>query len=326
MDFEQAKAELEAEGYAPSRIRRMKCHMSNNGVLPVCEDKKDTPAATDKHGNFINEARIVRYRLNEGTLSEENKEFWIPCAMDGYQQWREFHCTPHWITDPEEQKAFCKKHYKKSTWPNHGEESDDPARWVNREKSVLGAFTKAPWDIPEKERARLETQLKNDAEIGKRYLCKAIELVLTFAPEHQQVSFKNLMDNEGISPYVDEKLPRIIELAFRAGQVAERSSTHYRGIPYMAQEAEPMIDKQAKQGARKEFTKRVGEIYREHSDWKPAQVSEQLKSESILAWTDGDDMPCAFEDAQNFTFYDGVTEDKNRTAYLKSLSRIRNEL
>ena len=67
---------------------------------------------------------------------------------------------------------------------------------------------------------------------------------------------------------VDKTIPEIIELAFRAGRVAERRANHYRGGPFVAQKGIASVRQQGK-GRR---PRRIKDL----SEWE-AQVHKAFK-------------------------------------------------
>ena len=232
MNLEQAKAELLSRGYEESKIRYMKCRLDpDRGVHPVYEIK----AGIDYTDENQTEAKIIDYKDPKLEKLNEN-EFWIPCAMDGYYSWQRSYCAPHWIEGEEAQK-FCQERFKEKELWNHGEESENPTDWINETNSQFNAFNTPTNRIKASDRPALEAKLKEDARVGKSYLCKAIVLALKHAPAPHRVSYENLMGDsesdfcEGITDCLDDDITRIIEYAYRAGQVAERHNLHYNGIP-----------------------------------------------------------------------------------------------
>ena len=276
MNFDDAVEEILSYGYPLKSVYRMKCKHSKlppilpegspidkYGVFPVRETAKDTVASYTENGKIENGASPIPYKTDEGNLLNDN-EFWIPCVMDGYHKWRKYHCAPHWIKCPEKQSKFCYKHYKKSTQVTGGEWAVSPSRWLSSEKTQLKILRKAPSFTPERHRDKLTAQLEQDREAALSYLCHATELILSFAPQYRQVSYENLMGDECVSSDIDPMLPRIIELAFKAGRLTEKSELHYRGTPRIAEAGEAFIRSQGKGRPTKGKKAKKAKVYK----WK----------------------------------------------------------
>ena len=259
MNLEQAKAELLSRGYEESKIRYMKCRLDpDRGVHTVYEIK----AGIDYTDENQTEAQIIDYRDPKPKELNEN-EFWIPYVHDGYYGLLRSYCAPHWIEGEEAQKKFCLERFREKELRNHGEESENPTDWINETNSQFNAFNTPTNRIKASDRPALEAKLKEDARVGKSYLCKAIVLALKHAPAPHRVSYENLMGDsesdfcEGITDCLDDDITRIIEYAYRAGQVAERHNLHYNGIPLIAKKGYMTVKAQERNAQPKK--KRSGE-------------------------------------------------------------------
>ena len=111
-------------------------------------------------------------------------------------------------------------------------------------------------------------------KVGANYLSEAIELALKTEPEHLRITKTQLFQNRAISPAVDKRNTRMLELAFRAGRVSERHSTYYRGIPNAAQDGMPMVESKGTSAPRKEWTAHVQVLLAKEPTIKTQAIAE----------------------------------------------------
>lgn len=294
-------------------------------VFPVYEEGPDKQAERDADGNLSETSRIVYYALNQGTRNRAEKEFWIPCAYDGVKTWVENNCAPDWIENPEEQRAFCTKHYRQKSWPDeNGETAEDPIRFVKSELSLLRSsdIFKGSSDIDRKFRQKSLSNMRLHSAQAFDYLSKAIEISLKRnEPEHRQVSQERLRQGETVTPYVDPEPMRIIEMAFRAGREAATATLHYRGVPIDAEQGKPLTDRQSKTGPKKQWTQVGLEFLRAKPKAKSSDVAIHLYKECLIDWEPSGD----YRDAHTVIFYD-KTPNKSRTEFQKAVSKLRKKV
>ena len=176
-----------------------------------------------------------RFGLEKGTLDAE--EFWVPVGFHAYKGWMEMPCWPDWIDGSDERAEWCQKRWITPEWPNHGERSECPAKFIRDElKSLLSRNAGHP-DKPAAPDDYLELK-----KIGAEYLAEAISLALVSEPEDCRRSKDALLKGRIFKLDADQRIMRIIELAFRAGSVAEQYSTFDREIPRVAQVGAPIAE------------------------------------------------------------------------------------
>jgi hypothetical protein len=287
------------------------------GIFPVYEDGLDKPA------EFTDNAKIIRYRLDQGTLDSSKNEFWVPCAYNGVKGWDEYYCIPHWIESADEQKAFCGRHYGEQAWPDeNGEVAEDPIRFINGELSLLRSAHqfKGSSDVSEKFRQESVCNMHRHSKQAFEYLSKSVALSLKRNdPRHRQVSQDKMRNSRPIPDDVDPDALRIIELAFRAGREAATASLHYRGIPVEAKQGKPLTDSQSKAGPKKEWTKAAREFLSENSSANSAKVAQHLKQIGVIYW----DPEGSYRKAHTICFYDDETPDKSREQFQKAISKLK---
>jgi hypothetical protein len=292
------------------------------GVFPVYEDEPGQPAERIEGANFTDKAKIIHYRLDQGTLDSSNYEFWVPCAYHGVKGWEEYYCLPCWIEDVDEQRAFWKRHYREKSWPDEkGEVSENPIQFINDELGQLRSAhqLKGSSDVDEKFRKESVSNMHRHSKQAFEYLSKAVEISLKRnEPEHRQVSLDNLRKNEAMTDYVDAEAVRIIELAFRAGREAATASLYYRNIPGEAKQGKPLNDTQSKAGPKKEWTKAVLKFLSENPAAKTADIAQHLKEKQLFYW----DPEGSYRNAQTVCFYD-ETPDKSRRSFQNSISKLK---
>lgn len=292
------------------------------GVWLVYEDGPDKAAIRKSDGSLSDPSKIIRYRLDQGSLNSAREEFWVPCAYDGIKGWEEYYCAPHWKKTAQDREGFCKKHYGDKSWPDEkGEVAEDPIRFINSELSLLRSSNqfKGSFDIDEKFREKSVSNMRMHSKQAFEYLSKAVALSLERnEPENRQVSQEKLRDNYGMTPFVDAAAVRIIELAFRAGREAATSSLHYRGIPVEAEQGKPLSDGQSKAGPKKEWTKTALEFLLQNPRAKSADIARHLKDASILDW----EPQGPYRGAHTIFFYDG-TPDKSRRSFQNAVSKLK---
>jgi hypothetical protein len=226
-----------------------------------------------------------RFKLDEGTLAKG--EWWIPTGFHGYQSWTPSFCAPHWITSENERSKWMNENTVLFEWPDHGEQSDDPTLFISKELGILKWQFCASEEIKEKHHEKLNETLKKLQKAGSEYLAEAIELALQTEPEHRQVTRQQLLlEDRGIGSYVDKRVIRILELAFRAGRVSERHSTYYRGVPDAAQDGWPMVERIGSNNPRKEWTSHVQALLAKDPKITTQGIAESLKENSLCDWGD----------------------------------------
>lgn len=246
MTFDEAMAELIAEGFPADKIRRMKVRVVKDpendlstGVWPVFETSKAIRAEV---GEQQREAKIIHYKLDEGEIDPALGEFWIPCAYHGNQGWVNNYCAPEWLKSEKAQKDFCERYLRKreNSWPDTGERSADPIAYLNDQLAgSLITGLKASDQLPKRKRERMAKDFQRFNDITFDYLSEAIELSLKKnEPPYRQITRENMKQGEGLTEWHDQEAARIIELAFRAGKAAAQATMHYRGIPVFAERGE----------------------------------------------------------------------------------------
>ncbi len=233
-------------------------------------------------------------------------EFWVPIGFDGFEAWKTEACAPHWIESRAARTRWCNKHCRETTWPDHGETSDDPTKFINFELAGLLCDLKGSSDIPKRHQKRLQEKLQDLGVIGAEYLAEAIELVLKVggAPPHQQITKENLLDHKPISSYLNKDVTRILELAFRAGRVEATRSAYYRGGPFMAQDGAPTalelgkgrpeIEKQKKKPKLKRWQETASPKLKENEDFDRLDLLKFLIQERAIH----EDPPGVYREAE----------------------------
>jgi hypothetical protein len=226
--FDEAVQSLIDQGYSP--IRKLRFHMHTY----------DPPKKHNLKSETYPSAVSYEYELLEKDDLAEG-EFWIPVGFDGFRFWEKEACAPDWITNKTQRTKWVKKFWRESQWPDHGERSEDPTRFVNSELGILQCDLEGSSEVSQKHRIKLRDKLQELGVIGAQYLAESIELALKVGgvPDHQQIKSSQLLDHSAVSPYVSKDITRIIELAYRAGRVQATQSAYYRGVPYMAQDGAP---------------------------------------------------------------------------------------
>ncbi|MDB4547018.1 hypothetical protein N9Z80_02395 [Akkermansiaceae bacterium] len=234
--FEGAVRELQIQGYSPIRKRRY--HM-----LTYTPPKK-SGIASSTHPSPVSWDNVPLDSLDE--LADG--EFWIPVGFDGFKTWETEACAPHWLKSRSARTRWCNKHWHETQWADHGEQAENPSRFVSTELKMLKCDLKGSSDVPEKHRKRLRAKLQDLGVIGAEYLAESIEIALKVGgvPEYQQISKEELLGYSAVSPNVDSEILRVVELAYRAGRVQATQSAYYRGVPYMAQDGAPTVLNQGK--------------------------------------------------------------------------------
>lgn len=258
--FENAVQHLREQGYSPIRKRRFHMFTYNPPV--------DSDGTSQTYPSPVCWEPIPLDSLEQ----LEEGEFWIPVGFDGFKTWESEACAPHWIKTRSARTRWCNKHGRETKWPDHGETSEDPTRFINNELAGLKSDLKGSPEVSKKHRKRLREKLQDLGVIGSEYLAEAIELALKVggAPLYQQVSKKNLLDHEGISSYVDKNITRILELAYRAGRVDATYSAYYRGVPYMAQDGAPTVLRAGKGRPKAERQKKKPKLRK----WQKISIKE----------------------------------------------------
>lgn len=276
--FEGSVRYLREQGYSPIRKRRF--HMF------TYTPPKDSGIASSDSPFPVNWDLIPL----DSPQELDDGEFWVPVGFDGFKTWEAEACAPPWIKGRAKRNRWCKKYWQEKKWPDHGETSEDPTRFINTELGGLKCELKGSANVPEKHRERLREKLQDLGVIGSEYLADAIELALKVggAPPHQQVSKENLLNHEGISSYVNADITRILELAFRAGRVSSTHSTYYRGTPAIARAGAPLVYQQKEGKKRKPLTKQpswnrsILAYYEEHPDISNAGILSALIQNKII--------------------------------------------
>lgn len=203
---------------------------------------------TGKAVSYVDRKRLMSKTAKQKSIRKPY--FWVPCAFDGDRGWQYEPVAPHWLKTRKECRAFIKKHWRETQWPcEQGEVSTDSVEYLNEELGLLKTDSnfKFSSDIPQSSRERALEVISDLGVIGSRYLAKAIANGLPLTePTRRQLSEEKLLRNEVMSGDVDKTIPEIIELAFRAGRVAERRANHYRGGPFVAQKGIASVRQQGK--------------------------------------------------------------------------------
>ncbi len=271
MTFDQAVADLRESGI--TQIMRMKMKMQTYAP-PTRPDIAPKEYATIVDWN--------RFKLDEGTLADG--EWWIPTGFDGYQSWTHSVCAPHWIISIKKRREWMEKNSHLQEWPDHGEQSDDPTHFINKELGILRWQFQADEETPKKHHEKLNKTLKKLQKVGSEYLAEAIELALQTEPEHHRVTRQQLLlGGRAIGSYVDKRITRILELAFRAGRVSERHSTYYRGVPNAAQDGKPMVENigKGKRSSPRISLKGLDKILVDFMELNPSSKNPAILSELI---------------------------------------------
>jgi hypothetical protein len=322
MTFEEAKAELIAEGCLEEKIRRVRVEF-DVGVSPVWEQSKGVRAVRGEAGNWITDRKIIRYKLDDDSkLDKERREFWVPCAFHGNRGWILNYCAPDFVESKDKQSEFCETHYRKRlvSWPDSGERAPDPIEYINDQLAACTlAGLKASSDIPEKQRVRMAKEFERFNSVAFDYLSEAVELsVKKNEPPYSQFDRADMEEGRALPEWYDHDAARIIELAFRAGKASAQASLHYRGIPVLAEVGEPLSDGQAKAGPKKDWTKSAREFLLRSPSAKSAEVALYLKENSIVDW-----LPQGpYKDAHTICFYDG-TPDKSKDDFSKAIYKVK---
>ncbi|MFT3990668.1 MAG: hypothetical protein QM680_04585 [Luteolibacter sp.] len=162
-------------------------------------------------------------------------EFWMPVGYDG-EAWKIKLCAPDWMKGKEAIDWFS-KHEESFRWRSEGEVSEDSEDYIHHELATFRATAK-----PRKQSGDVHPLAVKLARTSVGYLEQAMLKGYEFGGGFPPKSRADLRDGEVL--FLEPKIARIMELVYRAGYAAARSSLYYRGIPDDARKGKKLVDAQ----------------------------------------------------------------------------------